>query len=90
MSAVIIDDPFINALVSRPEMCREFPVLLSTVEGKASCCGRPAGRSLNYQAIKASLAGMPTERKELFKRMLGLAAARVIYRSGNAVADVTF
>lgn len=87
--AVIIDDAFIHALVSRPELCREFPVLLSTTPTPA-CCGRQAGYALNCQAIKASLAGMPTDRKELFKRMLGLSEVRIIFQSQNAVVDVTF
>jgi hypothetical protein len=85
---MLIDDSTINALLQRPEMVREFPFLLATTENAKVCCGR-SRRVANYPIIKQTIAGMPTERKELFKKMLGVLSCRVVFQVNNSISDIT-
>jgi hypothetical protein len=87
---MMIDDARINALIKRPEVVREFPMLLTMAQSGRPCCGRSERRSIAYNAIKSSLAAMPGPRKELFKKLVGADRCRVLYLSNNNVADVTF
>jgi hypothetical protein len=91
MSQRIIDDATINSLATSSSFINEFPFLLATIPNPhPPCCGGQSPRLLDYNGIKGALAGMPTERQELFKRMLGVESCRVIYRIYEQVADHTF
>jgi hypothetical protein len=70
-------------------MVQAFPFLLTSIQAKTACCGQ-SGRQPDYNSIKTAIAGMPTEGKEQFKKMLGAVRCRVIYRSGNASGDIIF
>jgi hypothetical protein len=87
----VIDDATINALANNPTFTREFSFLLATIpDPHPPCCGRQPKRHLDYNGIKGALASMPTDRQELFKKMLGVTQCRVIYRVYEHVADHKF
>jgi hypothetical protein len=89
---MILSEARINELVRRPEVTREFPVLLATTAAPRRCggCRRPAQRLVDYNTIRAALGGMPDERKQRFKELAGLERVRLIFRQHNKVVDLTF
>jgi len=73
--------PFIKAFADRYEQSKG-----ST--GGCGGCNRSAG--IDYNGLKAAIAGMSSDDQLKFKTLIGAGSVRVIYMAGKGQIDTTF
>lgn len=84
-----IDDSAINSLIGRPDVVKEFPFLVTTKKVSTPCGGCDPVAKIDYNALKGTMAGMPSERLDKLKQLLRVDSLRFIWRNGDKAADRT-
>lgn len=95
---LVLEDGVLSRLSSDAKLAAEFPALarvkaaLAPLKGCAPCQERARRKALDeaLQAAKASLAGMPADRKVRLKEALAAEKVRLVYRDGDRVVELTF
>ena len=97
---VVLEDSTIGSMALNAEIVKEFPffgVLAKNLRqgtGRRGCgsCNRTANeRAKLLQQVKASIAGLSSERKRVLKDKLNTQSARITYRSSEGKAiQLTF
>lgn len=95
---VVLEESVLTALAFNPTAVREFPFLSSLAELSrdqrqgCNCGGASAhSRAAVFQSVKATLAGLPDDRRRRLKEILNADTVQVFYRDASgATRQVTF
>ena len=96
---VVVEDSVINSMLRNPAMTREF-AFLKTAASKlsppdrrrcGSCARKNRQNKMDYSVIKAAIASLPNDRKNLFKRLLNTEQVRLYFvNTANQNIKMTF
>ena len=96
---VVLEETVINSMLRNPAITREFTFLKTAAAKTAppgkrrSCCGARKNRqnATDYGNIKAAIAALPNERKNLLKRLLSTEQIRLYFtNAANQNIKMTF
>jgi len=95
---VVLEETVINAMLRNPAITREFTFLKTAAAkaappGRRKCCGARKNRQnkTDYGPIKAAIASLPNERKNLLKRLLNTEQIRLYFtNTANQNIKMTF
>lgn len=83
MNIVILDESRFQQILTNPKMLEAFPFMRSAADAlkvKSCKCSRATtARARDYANLKKTIAGMPAEKKKLFKTLLGAERVTMTY-----------
>ena len=84
--ATILSEELLQTMIDNREYCDEFNFFCNPpVKANGSCrsCGRRSSQSIDWNQLKRNVLGMPDDRKNLMKQMLGISSLKVWYRDSR-------
>jgi hypothetical protein len=84
-----LDNSRINALVTSPEVVREFQFFALKLS-KQGCCGKSIQNRPDYDTIRATIISLSPERRNRLKELLKTEQLTVYLRVGNTVRTESF
>ena len=85
----LLNDARLHRLMNDPAVRREFPFMVKPpARLEEGCCGKKKSPGQpNFNAIKASIAGLSPEQQKRFLELVGLPSARVIFHANQQVKN---
>ena len=80
--ATILSQELLQTMIGDKKYCSEFSFFCNPpVKAKGGCgrCGRRGTQAVDWNQLKKSVIGMPDDRKNLMKQMLGISSLKVWY-----------
>jgi hypothetical protein len=84
--ATILSQELLQTMLADKRYCDAFNFYCNPpVKANGTCgqCGRNGAQSIDWNQLKKSVLGMPDDRKNLMKQMLGISSLKVWYRDAR-------